>query len=1014
MEKATQTFSSIKSKISRTLSFFIIKSNKYFLEFVEKYNLSDESNQMKLAFAVLTGITAVVLLKKAISKSGDPKSGKSSSKKSGIKNKKKSWSKTKGNEIERGLSYLESEFRKSVIKQMEYGLVFFLDPSSKTSYKGMASLRFQLDKAKLEKEGPLFLDFQGKELSSMRINGHEIKDAEKLWKRSKIELPTELLVSGSNIVEIYFKNKFAINALEGGLFLFKDNNDHYVYTVTEPFSSHKIYPCFDQPSIKASIKLLLVTPDEWKVASNDTQVNVDDISSGFSSDMSQNLKQALELNESNWKLSAFNINQKISTSSFGFVAGPFETLSLEDRSYNSPNLSLNVKRSLIRELKIESEDLFLVIANAIEYLEGLFGRGYSLEKNDIFFLPHVPEQGLHLSGCCLVNENLLTSFEVDLMARITRSVNIIHQLAFSWFGHSVGTEWLKDNWLDQGLSHFIAHLALTKVCRSLEGKHKKSHDFTEKDVWNHFAYKKAYSLLHGNLQVYYPISLNLDNIKEYEAIDSASHQLRAAAVWKQFFTLVGEENFKRGIKKCYSECEGGFINTEKFIKVFEQILKGKKETPMGESTDHFVSVNTFDIDAFDLKEWVQDWINTEGLNNFEIIWERNNAMFNNMIRIKQTVESDGQEILRNHRCKIAFLDSEAQVFKLKDFLISAQEFNNLMLEDPDRMPQAFLIDSEGNSLFSSKIEADSLNFFIKNIHIITDEFLLSAILGRCAYMVTTGTLSPVKYIRMIVQLLDKAYAPVSVLILQQSILLAHYILEHFSPSDYQTELKTSMFEVLSIIYSRHDTSDSISQVILNELWRFIARKDHVKNIITIFNRHLINSELHKNSLSLISIFNTFRACYLIDKDSGHYNEFLLYAHSSGFKTDSTEELRLCFEECVRPEVEKELNLIKDLKSSSHSIYPLEGLKKVLASQTGSVTKKKLFEIIENKAEDWSTQLYLEVLGLVRDLFDDIKLQEELINEISRLKIKGKDEITQNWVKMKLAELNRKKIAYQLL
>jgi len=967
---------------------------------------------MKLAFAILTGVTAVVLLKKAITKSNDPKDGKASSKKLSIKEKKKS--KTKGNNIERGLSFLESEFRKSVIKQLEYGLVFFIDPSSKTSYHGMASLRFQLDKSKVNKEGPLFLDYQGKEISTMRINDNEVKNVEKLWSKSKIELPTDLLKDGSNTVEIYFKNKFALNALEGGLFLFKDNEDHYIYTITQPFNSHKIYPCFDQPSIKATVKLLLVTPEGWKVASNDVPVEIDDISAGFSSNMTSNIKATLENMNTNWKLSAFNITNHISTSSFGFIAGPFETLSLEDKASGAPDLSLNAKRSLTKLLKLECEDLFLITVNATEYLSGLFGRDYPFQKFDIFFLPYVPEQGINLAGCCLINENLLTSFEVDLIARITRSVNIIQQLAFSWFGHSVGTEWLKDNWLDQGLSYFIAYLGLTKVCRSLEGKHKKSHDFTEKDVWNHFAYMKGCSLLRGSLQVYQPISLNFDNIKEYEAINLAAHQLRAAAAWKQLFVLIGDDNFKRGIKKCFSECEGGFINSEKFIKIFEQILQGNRETPMGESTDNFITANTFHIDTFDLKKWVQEWINTEGLNHFEILWEKNNAMFNNMIRIKQSVESDGKEILRNHRCKIAFLDSQGQIFKLKDFLISAQEFNNLMLEDPDRMPHAFLIDSEGNSLFSSKIEADSLNFFTKNVHIITDEFLLSTIIGRCAYMVTTGTLSAVKFIRLVVQLLDKSSAPISVLILQQCILLASYILEHYSPSDYQKELKTSMFEVMALLMSKHETTDPVNQVILNELWRFIARREHVRNILTIFNRHLLSSEIQKNSLSLINIFHTFKACYQIDKDKGYYNEFLQFAHSSGFKNESVEEFRVCFDQLIQSNAKKELDLIKNLKSGSHLIYPLEDLKKELVSPNSLAVKKKLFEILEDKGEDWSTQLYLEALGVIADLYEDIKLQEGLINDILKLRIKGKEDITQTWAKMRLGELNRKKIAHDLL
>lgn len=58
-----------------------------------------------------------------------------------------------------------------------------------------------------------------------------------------------------------------------GLHYFKDPADDrvYLYTHLEPFFCHRFFPCFDQPSIKAPLKLSVVSPEgnrTWKVIAN--------------------------------------------------------------------------------------------------------------------------------------------------------------------------------------------------------------------------------------------------------------------------------------------------------------------------------------------------------------------------------------------------------------------------------------------------------------------------------------------------------------------------------------------------------------------------------------------------------------------------------------------------------------------------------------------------------------------------------------------------------------------------
>jgi hypothetical protein len=43
----------------------------------------------------------------------------------------------------------------------------------------------------------------------------------------------------------------------------------YIYSHLEPFFCHRFFPCFDQPSVKAPLKLSVISPkQEWKVIGN--------------------------------------------------------------------------------------------------------------------------------------------------------------------------------------------------------------------------------------------------------------------------------------------------------------------------------------------------------------------------------------------------------------------------------------------------------------------------------------------------------------------------------------------------------------------------------------------------------------------------------------------------------------------------------------------------------------------------------------------------------------------------
>ena len=140
-------------------------------------------------------------------------------------------------------------------------------PADKDYYRGSVKVNFQAN----DNLDNLFLDFHGREISRFHINGKliagetiEFKDHRILFKNQEALRQNE-----ENVVSFEFENTFVDNS--AGLHKYVDVTDQrtYVYSHCEPFFCHRWFPCFDQPSLRATLDLQVLVPGEdWKVVSN--------------------------------------------------------------------------------------------------------------------------------------------------------------------------------------------------------------------------------------------------------------------------------------------------------------------------------------------------------------------------------------------------------------------------------------------------------------------------------------------------------------------------------------------------------------------------------------------------------------------------------------------------------------------------------------------------------------------------------------------------------------------------
>jgi len=79
-------------------------------------------------------------------------------------------------------------------------------------------------------------------------------------------LPKTYLQKGRNRLSVSYINYYDKD--RSGCITFSDNEEQFVYTDFPPYSAHRVFPCFDQPDLKAKMRLTVVTPYWWTAISN--------------------------------------------------------------------------------------------------------------------------------------------------------------------------------------------------------------------------------------------------------------------------------------------------------------------------------------------------------------------------------------------------------------------------------------------------------------------------------------------------------------------------------------------------------------------------------------------------------------------------------------------------------------------------------------------------------------------------------------------------------------------------
>lgn len=289
-------------------------------------------------------------------------------------------------------------------------------------------------------------------------------------------------------------------------------------TQMEATDCRRAFPCFDEPSLKATFDITLVSEKNLVALSN--------------------MDVKSETEEGDKKITVFNTTPIMSTYLVAFVVGDLVYLENNDfripvRVYVTPDLaSLNNAQFSID-----------VAAKCLKFYEDVFKVPYPLPKMDFV--------GLHdFSAGAMENWGLVTyrlSFLLwdpkkdSLTAQNLVGEAVSHELAHQWFGNLVTMEWWDGLWLNEGFATYMSWLC----CDTL---------FPEWKVWERYStevYQPCLSM--DGLRASHPVQVDVARAEDVNQIFDEISYLKGSSVLTMISNFIGEKAFIAGVVEYLQE-----------------------------------------------------------------------------------------------------------------------------------------------------------------------------------------------------------------------------------------------------------------------------------------------------------------------------------------------------------------------------------------------------------------------------------------------------------------------------
>lgn len=580
-----------------------------------------------------------------------------------------------------GLSLTEAAKRSAALSEVRYDLSLHIDGAA-AEFSGENQIRFQLAKT-----GEfLRVDFTGGTVKSLHVNGAELKTP--AYDGLTIQIPAEALKVGENQVRIAFSHPYSSTGT--GFYRFQDPEDgrFYLFSDFEPYQANQLFPCFDQPDLKARFALVVTAPEKWTVISTAREDEVRGARSGFKE----------------WR---FPETARLSTYVFSVHAGEFKVW--EDRAGDVP-LRLFARHSLAKYVNVA--EWFDFTKQGFAFYEKEFDFAYPFKKYDQILVPDFNWHGMENAAAVIYSDKKLVfrskpaPHEREKLAGV-----IMHELAHMWFGDLVTMAWWDDLWLNESFATYMSTRALHKA--------------TDIDAaWlNFFTKSKTEAYAYDQYVTTHPVSSDVpDTASVFANLDAITYGKGASAM-KQLAYFIGEDKFRAGLRSYFKK------------HAFKNARLADFMTELSAAAGQ------------DLSAWSRDWIQSQGLNTLQANYECHEGK----IASFELVQSKGNAaVLREHRAEIALFDDDVRVAKTVAVSYSGERTAVPSLVGA-QCPSAVYPNYGDHDYVKVKLDAKTLAFARLNLSAIVDPLLRLLLWQNLWESVRDGDLSPVDFADLVLR-----------------------------------------------------------------------------------------------------------------------------------------------------------------------------------------------------------------------------------------------------------------------
>lgn len=292
------------------------------------------------------------------------------------------------------------------------------------------------------------------------------------------------------------------------------NERHMATTQLEATDARRAFPCWDEPSLKATFTLTLVVPADMTAVSNMPITREEEMRPGV-------------------KSVSYAETPIMSTYLLAFIVGDLSYI--EEVGDNGTLMRVFTTRGREEQGRFALETSIRLL----KYFNDYFGIPYPLPKLDHFAIPDFAAGAMENWGAITYRETalLVDPENTSVGTRQIVAAIIAHEMAHMWFGDLVTMAWWNDLWLNESFASWMGDKATDNL-------------FPDWEVWTQFVSSdtnRALSL--DGLRSSHPIEQEVRNPAQIGELFDAISYSKGGSILRMLESFLGEETFRQGLHK---------------------------------------------------------------------------------------------------------------------------------------------------------------------------------------------------------------------------------------------------------------------------------------------------------------------------------------------------------------------------------------------------------------------------------------------------------------------------------